>query len=115
MKAGKRPDMSEKLLTGTHCMRGSRNFCQGLGGPGLTTRKQHFLFLNLFYSFTMVYFKQNYNFPRFQRGSNIFQGGSTFSRGGGEMLCRGRVLTDVVITCDPTPLLYIFGNKICLN
>ena len=31
------------------------------------------------------------------------------------MLCRGRVLTDVVITCDPTPLLYIFGNKICLN
>ena len=112
MKAGKRPDMSEKLLTGTYCMRGSRNFCQG-GGPGPTAKKQHFLVLNLFYSFTMVYFKQNYNFPRFQRGSNIFQGGPTFSRG--EMLCRGRVLTYVVITCDPTPLLYIFGNKICLN
>ena len=112
MKAGKCPDMSEKLLTGTYCMRGSRNFCQG--GPGPTARKQHFfLVLNLFYSFTMVYFKQNYNFPRFQRGSNIFQGGPTFSRE--EMLCRGRVLTNVVITCDPTPLLYIFGNKICLN
>ena len=30
---------------------------------------------------SMVYFKENYNFPRFQRGSNIFQGGPTFSRG----------------------------------
>ena len=29
--------------------------------------------------------------------------------------CRGRVVTNVVRTCDPTPLLYIFGNKICLN
>ena len=28
---------------------------------------------------------------------------------------RGRVVTNVVRTCDPTPLLYIFGNKICLN
>ena len=108
MKAGKHPDMSEKLLTRTYCMRGSRNFCQG--GPGPTARKHLFLVLNLFYSLTMVYFKQNYNF---QRGSNIFQGGPTFSRG--EMICRGRVLTYVVITCVPTPLLYIFGNKICLN
>ena len=38
-KAGKRPDMSEKLLTGTYCMRGSSNFCQ-VGGPGPTARKQ---------------------------------------------------------------------------
>ena len=29
--------------------------------------------------------------------------------------CRGRVVANVVRTCDPTPLLYIFGNKICLN
>ena len=29
--------------------------------------------------------------------------------------CRGRVVTNVVRTCDPTPLLYIFGNKIYLN
>ena len=28
---------------------------------------------------------------------------------------KGRVVTNVVRTCDPTPLLYIFGNKICLN
>ena len=31
----------------------------------------------------MVYFKENYNFPRFQKGSNIFsRGGPTFSKGG---------------------------------
>ena len=29
------------------------------------------------------YFKENYNFPRFQRGANICQGGPTFSRGEG--------------------------------
>ena len=31
------------------------------------------------------------------------------------LICRGRVVTKVVRTCDPTPLLYKFGNKICLN
>ena len=34
----------------------------------------------------MVYFKENYNFPRFQRGLNIFPGGgggSSFFYGGG--------------------------------
>ena len=31
----------------------------------------------------MVNFKAIYHFSRFQRGSNIFQGGPTFSRGGG--------------------------------
>ena len=31
----------------------------------------------------MVYLKVNYNFPRFQEVSNIFQGGGpTFSKGG---------------------------------
>ena len=93
MKAGKRLDMSEKLLTGTYCMRGSRNFCQGGGGGGGVQARlpenSIFLVLNLFYSFTMVYFKQNYNFPRFQRGSNIFQGGggggSNFFQGGNAM------------------------------
>ena len=44
-EGGKRPDMSEKLLTGTYCMRGSRIFCHargggGGGGPGPTVRKQ---------------------------------------------------------------------------
>ena len=35
----------------------------------------------------MVNFEENYHFSRFQRGSNIFEGGGgggpTFSRGGG--------------------------------
>ena len=46
--------------------------------------------LLLYSGLSMVYCKENYNFPRFQRGSNIFQGGSIifqggpiFSRGGG--------------------------------
>ena len=64
-------------------MRRSRNFCQGgsrsyCQKTALTTLffLNFFLVLNLFYSgLSMVYFKENYNFPRFQRGSNIFQGG----------------------------------------
>ena len=31
----------------------------------------------------MVNLKENYHFSRLRRGSNIFQGGPTFSRGGG--------------------------------
>ena len=42
-----------------------------------------FLVLSLFYRSQMVNFKENYHFSMFQRGSNIFQGGPTFSRGGG--------------------------------
>ena len=34
-----------------------------------------FLVLSLFYKSQMVNFKENYHFPRFRRGSNIFQGG----------------------------------------
>ena len=68
-------------------MRGSRNFRQGGGGggPGPSVIKipnnvfivLFLVVLHLFYRMPMVYFKENYNFPRFQRGSNIF------SRGGG--------------------------------
>ena len=64
------------------CMRGYRYLYQG--GPGPTNRKelwQIFLVLNLFYSgISMFYFKENYHFPSFQRRSNMFQGGPTFSR-----------------------------------
>ena len=31
-------------------------------------------------------FKENYNFPRFQKGSNIFQGSNLFKVGGIQML-----------------------------
>ena len=80
-------------------MRGSRNFCQGVQARLLETALTtlFFLVLNLFYSgLSMVYLKENFNYPRFQRGSNIFAGvqhfpggggggggGPTFSRGGG--------------------------------
>ena len=72
-------------------MRGSRNFRQG-GGPGqqvnLTKKSSDnvfffffFLVLSLLYRSQMVNFKENYHFSSFRRGSNIFHGGPTFSRG----------------------------------
>ena len=70
-----------------------------------------FLVLNLFYSLTegaQWLFQRKLFFPKFQRGSNIFQGGPTFSRGGGgevQML----ISIETHITCDfpggsPNPL-----------
>ena len=78
-------------------MRGSRNFCQGGGGggvPGPTARNSSDnvffqLILQFYNGLSMVYYKENYDFPRFQRGSNIFQGvehfpgGSNFFQGVG--------------------------------
>ena len=47
----------------------------------------------------MVYFEENYHFSRFQRGSNIFQGGgSIFFQGGGGSNCLFPIETH--ITCD---------------
>ena len=58
-------------------MRGSRNFRQG--GPGQSDKKisnnVFFLVLSLFYRSQMVNFKEIFHYSRFQRGSNIFQGG----------------------------------------
>ena len=42
-----------------------------------------FLVLGLVYRSQMVNFKEKYHFTRFRRGSKFFQGGPTFSRGGG--------------------------------
>ena len=64
------------------------------GGPGQSDKKAQttcFFFvclvLSLFYSSQMVNFKKIYQLSRFQRGSNIFQGGGpTFSRGEGVQL-----------------------------
>ena len=62
------------------------------GGPGQADKKisdnaffffSCFLVLSLFYRSQMVNFKEICHFSRFQRGSNIFQGGSNFFRGGG--------------------------------
>ena len=45
----------------------------------------------------MVYFKENHTYPRFQRGSNISQGGPTFSRGGGVQML---ISIETYKTCD---------------
>ena len=58
----------------------------GVGVLGCQTDKKSFFYLvlSLFYRSQMVNFKENYHFSRFQRGSNIFQGGggSNFFQGG---------------------------------
>ena len=65
-------------------MHGSRNFRPG---PSDIKKKStnvvllFFFVLSFFYRSQMVNFKENYHFPRFQMGSNIFQGG-----GGGVQL-----------------------------
>ena len=76
----------------TPVMRGSRNFRQGGGGGrGQSDNLTKFFFfffllLSLFYRSQMVNFKEIYHFSRSQRGSNIFQVGPTFSRGGVQLL-----------------------------
>ena len=64
-------------------MRGSMNFCQGGGGGGVQARLPENSVDVLTYftviqrgsnGLSMVYFREDYNFPRFQSGSNIFQG-----------------------------------------
>ena len=88
-------------------MRGSRNFRQ-VGGGGviqvnLTKKALTFfvfcfvflvLSLCLFYRSQIVNFKEIYHFSRFQRGSNIFQGGG----GGAGSNCLFPIETH--ITCD---------------
>ena len=64
----------------------------GGGGPGQSDKKglTRFFFFYFFFSppliLLMVNFEENYHFSRFQRGSNIFEGGSNFSRGGVQLL-----------------------------
>ena len=89
-----RPDKTNKMSmrkVNTH-MRGSRKFRQG--GPSQSDKKKlwqrlfFFLVLSLFYRSQMVNFKEIYHFSRFQRGSNIFQGGGgvqLFPGGGGRV------------------------------
>ena len=103
-------------------MHGSRNFRQGVGVQVSLTKKAltffffffffffcSFLVLILFYRSQMVNFKEIYHFSRFQRGSNIFQGGggSNFFQGWSNSLFP----IETHITCDfpgtPYPPLWI--------
>ena len=101
-------------------MRGSRNFRQGGGVQVSLTKKALTTFVFGFFSpqlilqkSWMVNFKEIYHFSRFQRGSNIFQGGgSNFFQGGGGANSLFPIETH--ITCDfpggvrtPCPLLWI--------
>ena len=70
----------------------------GGGGPGQSDKKSSDVFfffffsvLSLFFRSQMVNFKENYHFSR-------FQGGPTFSRGGGGSNCLFPIETH--ITCD---------------
>ena len=57
----------------------------------------------------MVYLKENYNFPRFQNGSNIFQEGSSFSQGPMELV----ILQEVWTPCPPLdPHMYIHWEQV---
>ena len=70
----------------------------GGGGPGQSDKKSS-LVLSLFYRSQLVNFKEgNWLISRFQRWSTIFQGGPTFSRGGGGSNCLFPIETH--ITCD---------------
>ena len=61
---------------------GSRSICHK--NPWQRFYSSFLVVLHLFYRMPMVYFKENYNFPRFQRGSNIFpRGGVQLFLGGG--------------------------------
>ena len=91
-------------------MRGSRIFVrEGRGGSGSIWQKSPdnvFLVLSLFYWSQMVNFEENYHFSRFQRGSNIFQGGGGVHLFPGGSNCLYPIETH--ITCDfpggPDPL-----------
>ena len=92
---------------------GSRSVCQ----KKLTTF--FFSVLSLFYRSQMVNFKEIYHFSRFQRRSNIFQGGPTFS-GGIQLL----IPIETHITCDfpggsgppaPAPLWICTCGSSCIE
>ena len=73
---------------------GSRSVC-----PKKTLTKFFFFFSpQLILQKSKGQFQRNLSFLRFERGPNIFQGGPTFSRGGGGSNCLFPIETH--ITCD---------------
>ena len=78
-------------------MRGSRNFAMGWGVQARLSENSSDnvffspqLILQFYSGLSIVYVKENYNFPRFQRGPTFSGGGDpTFSRGGGSNFFQG--------------------------
>ena len=69
-------------------MHGSKNSRPGGWIQGVSAIKIFFFVLNLFYRSQLVYFKENFNFPWFQRGSGpsilpVVRMDSNFFKGGG--------------------------------
>ena len=68
-------------------MRGSRNFCRGGGGVQVSLTKKALTTVvfspQLILQKSNGQFQRNLSFSKVPGGSNIFQGGPTFSRGGG--------------------------------
>ena len=81
--------------------RGSRIFSGGSTPDGQKTVWTAFfspqLILQLTEGVNWFYYRENYTFQKIQRGSNIFQGGQTFSRGGGVQMLIS-IITN--IACD---------------
>ena len=65
-----------------------QEFSSGGGGPGQSDKKSsdNVFFFFLSSASQMVHFKEIYHFSRFQRGSNIFQGGGVQLFPGGVQL-----------------------------
>ena len=94
----------------SHCMRGSKNIFSGeVGwGPGQTARKQSGRCCCFFFSPQLIlqftegvqwfYYRENYTFPRIQRGPTFFRGDPTFSRGVGGVQMLFSI--EIHITCD---------------
>ena len=96
---------------------GSRSICHK--NPWHCFFSSFLVVLHLFYRMPMVYFKENYHFPRFQRGSNIFSRGEgpTFSGGGGPIAYS--LLNPIYNLCfpggpGPSPPLWISACNIFL-
>ena len=99
-------NLTDPKLVGYKVMRGSRNFFRG-GGPCPTARNgQRILFffcpqliLQFIEGVPWFYYRENYTFPRIQRGSDISQGGgSNFFQGGEGVIII--IFKETYITCD---------------
>ena len=102
-------NLTDPKLVGYKSMFRSRNFFQG-GGGGVHARRPEMdnvfffypqLFLQFIEGVQWFDYRENYTFPRIQRGSDIFQGGggsNFFQGGGGGVLII--IFKETHITCD---------------
>ena len=93
-------NLTDPKLVGYKIMRGSRSFFSGGGGfHARRPEMDNVFFLQLIEGVQWFDYRENYTFPRIQRGSNIFQGGggSNIFQGGGVLII---IFKETHITCD---------------